>query len=70
MSFISLRHLSLERSLIFENESLAHMIISNWGVSFHISYVTKPISDFSFKTHVSCIQLLLITETYHEHLSD
>ena len=65
VSFISLWHLRLERSLIFEIESLARVIVTNWGVSFHISYGTKSIINFSFKTHVSRIWLSLITETYH-----
>ena len=65
VSFISLWHMRLERSLIFEIESLARMIVSNWGVSFHISYETNLIIDFFFKTHVSRIRLSLITETYH-----
>ena len=65
VSFISLWHLRLERSLIFEIESLARVIVTNWGVSFHISYGTKSIINFSFKTHVSRIRLSLITETYH-----
>ena len=69
VSFISLWHLRLERSLIFEIESLARMIVPNWGVSFHISYETKLNNNFSFKTHVSRIWLSLITETYHLHLS-
>ena len=69
VSFISLWHLRLERSLIFEIESLARMIVPNWGVSFYISYETKLNNNFSFKTHVSRIWLLLITETYHLHLS-
>ena len=65
MSFISLWHLILERSLIFEIESLARMVVPNWGVSFHISYEINPVIDFSFKTHVSRIRLSLITETYY-----
>ena len=40
----------------------------NWGISFHISYETKMMIDFFFKTHVSSIWLSLITETYHMHL--
>ena len=55
MFFISLWHMRLEMSLIFEIESLARMIVSNWEVSFHILYETKSIIDFSFKTHVSRI---------------
>ena len=57
VSFISLWHLRLERSLIFQIESLVRMIVSNWGVSFHISYETNPVIELSFKTHVSRIRL-------------
>ena len=65
VSFIFLWHLRLERSLIFEIESLARIVVTNWGVSFRILYETKLIINFSFKTHVSRIRLSFITENYH-----
>ena len=51
MSFNPLWHLRLERSLIFQIESLVRKIVLNWGVSFHISYETNPVIELSFLKH-------------------